>query len=177
MPKPLTVWITTDCGKFIKRWEHQTTWSASWEIYMWVKKQQLEPDMEQKTGSKLGKEYIKAVYYHPAYLTSMQSTSWEMLAGWSTSWNQDCWEKYQQPQTCRWHHPYGRKWRGTKEPLDESERAEWKSWLKTQHSKKLRSFIQSYHFMANRWGNNENSDILYFLEFQNHCRWWLQPWN
>ena len=46
---------------------------------MQVKKQQLELDMEQQTGSKLGKEYIKAVYYHPAYLTSMQSTSCEML--------------------------------------------------------------------------------------------------
>ena len=48
---------------------------------MQVKKQQLEADMEQWTGSKLGKEYIKAVYCHPAYLTSMQSISWEML-GW-----------------------------------------------------------------------------------------------
>ena len=46
---------------------------------MQVKKQQLEPDMEQQTGSKLGKEYVKAVYFHPAYLTYMQSTSWEML--------------------------------------------------------------------------------------------------
>ena len=48
---------------------------------MQVKKQQLELDMEQQTGSKLGKEYVKAVYYHPAYLTYMQSTSCEML-GW-----------------------------------------------------------------------------------------------
>ena len=48
---------------------------------MQVKKQQLEPDMEQWTGSKLGKEYFKAVYCHPAYLTSMQSTSGKML-GW-----------------------------------------------------------------------------------------------
>ena len=48
---------------------------------MQVKKQQLEPDMEQQTGSKLGKEYVKAVYCHPAYLTSIQSTSWEM-PGW-----------------------------------------------------------------------------------------------
>ena len=46
---------------------------------MQVKNQQLEPDMEQRTGSKLGKEYIKAVYCHSAYLTYMQSTSWEML--------------------------------------------------------------------------------------------------
>ena len=57
------------------------TWPASWEICMQVKKQQLELDLEQQTGSKLGKQYIKAVYCHPAYLTYMQSTSCEML-GW-----------------------------------------------------------------------------------------------
>jgi len=51
---------------------------ASWEICMQVKKQQLELDMEQQTGSKLKKEYIKAVYCHTAYLTYMQSTSCEM---------------------------------------------------------------------------------------------------
>ena len=48
---------------------------------MQVKKKQLEPDREQQTGSKSGKEYVKAVYCHPAYLTYMQSTSCEMLAG------------------------------------------------------------------------------------------------
>ena len=80
-PTPLTVWITTNCGKFWKRWEYQTTWPASWEICIQVKKQQLELDMEQQTGTKSGKEYIKAVYCHPAYLTYMQSTSCEML-GW-----------------------------------------------------------------------------------------------
>ena len=57
MLKPLTMWITTNYEKFFKRWEYQTTWPASWEICMQVKKQQLEPDMEQWTGSKLGKEY------------------------------------------------------------------------------------------------------------------------
>ena len=46
------VWITIHCGKFWKRWEYQTTWPASWETYMQVRKQQLELDMEQKTGSK-----------------------------------------------------------------------------------------------------------------------------
>ena len=81
MPKPLTVWITTNCGKFFKRWEYQTIWPASWEIGMQVKKQQLEPKMERQTGSKSGKEYVKALYCHRAYLTYMQSTSWEML-GW-----------------------------------------------------------------------------------------------
>ena len=60
-PKPLTVYITTNCGKFFKRCEYQTTLPVSWEICMQVKKQQLEPDMEQQTGSKLGKEYVNAV--------------------------------------------------------------------------------------------------------------------
>ena len=59
-PKPLTVWITANCGKFLMRWEYQTILPASWEISVKVKKQQLELDMEQWTGSKLGKEYIKA---------------------------------------------------------------------------------------------------------------------
>ena len=52
MPKPLTVWLTINCGKFWKRWEYQTTWPASWETYMQVRKQQLELDMEQQAGSK-----------------------------------------------------------------------------------------------------------------------------
>ena len=69
------------CGKFWKRWEYQTTLPSSWEICMQVNKQRLELDMEQQTSSKLGKEYVKAVYCHPAYLTYMQSTSCEM-PGW-----------------------------------------------------------------------------------------------
>ena len=52
MPKPLTVWITINCGKFFKRWEYQTTWPASWEICMQVRKQLLALDMEHWTGSK-----------------------------------------------------------------------------------------------------------------------------
>ena len=56
VPKPLTMWITANCGKFLKRWAYQTTLPASWEICMWIKKQHLEPDMEQQTGSNLGKE-------------------------------------------------------------------------------------------------------------------------
>ena len=51
-PNPLTTWITTNCGQFFKRWEYQTTWPASWETCMQVRKQQLELDMEQQTGSK-----------------------------------------------------------------------------------------------------------------------------
>ena len=82
-PKPLTVWITTNCGKFFKRQEYQSTLPASWKTCMQVKKQQLEAYMEQHTDSKLGKEYVKAC--HPAYLIFMQSTSCKML-GWMKHW-------------------------------------------------------------------------------------------
>ena len=67
MPKPLTVWITINCGKFWKRWEYQTSWPASWETCMQLRKQQLEPNIEQQAGSKLGKGYVKDVYCHFAY--------------------------------------------------------------------------------------------------------------
>ena len=79
IPKPLIVWTTRKSGKFFQRWEYQTTSPASWEICMQVRKQQLELDMEQQTGSKFGKEYVKAVYCHPACLTYMPSTSCKML--------------------------------------------------------------------------------------------------
>ena len=98
---------------------------------MHVKKQQLELGMEQQTGSQFGREYVKAVYYHPAYLTYMQNTSWEMLG----------WMKHKLESRLlgvssdrQMTSPYGRKWRRTKEPLDKSERGAWKSWLKTEHS-------------------------------------------
>ena len=64
---------------------------------MQVKKQELKPDIEQQTGSKLGKEYSKAIYTHPAHLTFMQGTSCK-VPDWMT---QDCQEKYEQPQICK----------------------------------------------------------------------------
>ena len=134
MLKHLTVWITTNCGWFLKRWEYQTTLPLSWEICVQVKKQQLEPDMEQWTGSKLGKEYVKAVYCHPANLTYMQSTSCKMLGWMKQKLESKFLGEIPIISISRWHHPYGRKQRRTKEPLDESERGEWKSWLNTQHS-------------------------------------------
>ena len=86
------------CEDVLMRWEYQTTSLASWETCMQDRKQQLELLMEQQTGSKLGKEYIKVVYCHPAYLTYMQSTSWETL-GWRKhklkAQAQDCGDKYQ----------------------------------------------------------------------------------
>ena len=63
------MWIPTI---WAKRWEYQTTWPVSWEIYVQGKKQQLELDMEQQTGSKSGKDYFKVIYCHPAYLTYVE---------------------------------------------------------------------------------------------------------
>ena len=75
MSQTLTVGITTNYRKSFKSWEYQTTLPASYKTCILVKKQQLELDMEQQTGSKQEKKYIKAVYCHPAYLTSLQNTS------------------------------------------------------------------------------------------------------
>ena len=95
MLKPLTVWITTNCGIFLMKWEYQTTLPVFWETYMWVKKKQLELDMKQWTGSKLGKEYVKAIYCHPAYLTYTQSILEKVMAphsstlAWKLPWMED----------------------------------------------------------------------------------------
>ena len=112
-------------------------------------------------------------FWSPKY---MQSTSWEML-----DWRKNKLEsrlpgEISITSDMQMTPPYGRKWRGTKEPLDESERGEWKSWLKPQHSENEDHGIWSHHFMTNRWGNSENSERLYFLELQNHCGRWLQMW-
>ena len=99
IPKPLTMWTTINCGTFFKIREYQTIWPSFWEICMQVKKQQLDLDMEHQTGSKWGKESIKAVYCHSAYLTYTQSHIMQNVGlveeQARTSWNQDIWEKYQ----------------------------------------------------------------------------------
>ena len=107
-------------GKFFKRWEYQTTLPASCETCMQVKKQQLETDMEQQTGSILGKEYV---------LAYMKSASCEMLGWMKHKLESRLPGEISISQVGRWHHSYSKEWSGTKETL-ESEREEWKSWLK-----------------------------------------------
>ena len=85
--------VNHNSGKFLKSWEYQTKLPASRETCTQVKKQQLEPYIEQWIDSKLGKEYDKAVYCHPAYLTSMQDTHAKCQTRWIRSWNQDYWKK------------------------------------------------------------------------------------
>ena len=93
----------------------------------------------------------------------MQNASCEIQVGWSSSWNPDCLEKYQQLLVCRWQNPYDIKWRRTKEPLDKGERREWKSWLKAQHSKNKDHGIQSHHIIANTWETVEMVTDFIFL--------------
>ena len=133
-PKPLTVWVTTNCEKFSKTLEYQTIWPASWEICMQVRKQQLEPDIEQWTGSKLGKEEVKTVYCHSAYLTSVWSTSCEMLGWMKHKLEARLLGQISITSGMQMTPPLWQKVKKNKKPLDESERGEWKSWLKTQHS-------------------------------------------
>ena len=132
-PKPLTVWITTN-WKILKRGEYQTTLPAFWEICIEVKKQRLELDMEIRTGSKLGKKYIKTAYCHLVCLTYMESSSWEMLGWMKHKLESRLPGKISITSDMQMIPPLCRKWRRTKEPLDESERGEWKSWLKAPHS-------------------------------------------
>ena len=108
--------------------------------------------MEKQTGSKLGRKYDKAVYCHSAYLTYVQSTSCEMTAWINHKPESRVPGKISATQICRWYQ---------KEPLDEGEKRQWKDWLKTQHPKNKDHSIKSHHFIANRWGNNGNSDRLF----------------
>ena len=143
---------------------------------MQIKKQWLELDMEQQTGSKLEKEYFKDIYCHPAYLTYMQSKyiMWndkldEAQAGIKTRSNINNY-RYADDTAVMAENEEELKSLFIK-VKEETEEASLK------HSKNKDHDIRSHHFIANRWGNNGNSDRLYFLGLQNHCIWWLQPWN
>ena len=169
MPKPLTVCFTTNCGKFFKRWEYQTTLPASWETCMQVKNHQLELDMEQQTGSNLGKEYVKAEYCHPAYLTSMQSTSCKMPD----------WMKHKLESRLPGEVSITSDTQMT--PLLWQSEEDLKSHLmKVKASEKagLKLNIQKTKIMASgliiSWqANEETMETVtdYFLGLQNHCRW------
>ena len=90
---------------------------------------------EQQTGSKSGKEYVKAVYCHPAYLTYMQSILCEMPGWMKHSLESRLPEEISITSDMQMTPPLWHKWRGAKEPLDENARGKWKRWLKTQHPK------------------------------------------
>ena len=138
-------------GKFLKKYEYQTILPASWEICMQVKKQQLGLDMKQWTDFKLVKESTKALYcLSPCLLnfyaedimlnSRLGEVQAEIKVARRNINNLRC------ADTNLRHHSYGRMWRGTEELLDEGERGECKSWLKTQYSKyRLWHFVSSFH--------------------------------
>ena len=156
------------------RWEYQTTLPASWETCMQDKKTQLELDIGQQTGSKLGKEYVKATYCHPAYLTCMQNTSCKM-PGWMN-------HKLESRLL-------GEVWKTSDDTtlIAESEEELKRLLMRVKEESdkaSLKLNVQKTNIMASSpiisWqvdGNNGNSDRCYFFRIQNHCRQWLQPWN
>ena len=161
--KPVTVWITTKCGKFlfffigkidfyfkIVHW-HFFIRELSFVflfLFLFLKRWNTRPTSlspgkpicgsrrNTMTGSKLGKEYNKAIYYHPAYFTYMQSTSYKML-GWINHKieSRSLGEISRTSERNIKNHSNGRNWGRAKECIDESERGEWKSWLETQSKK------------------------------------------
>ena len=96
------------------------------------------------------------------YLTYMHRTSWEMPGWMKLKLEPRLWGEISIISDVQITLPLWQKWRGTNEPLDEGERGEWKGWLTTLYSKNKGHSIWSHHFMASRWGNNGNSDRLYF---------------
>ena len=128
------IWLHTYIYIFFPTLFHYSLWQDIAKPVCRSKTQQLEPDMEQQTGSKLGKEYVKAVYCHPAYLSYLQSTSCEMMGWMKQKLESTMKGEISTTSDMQMTSPLWQKWRRTKEPLDESERGEWKTWLKTQHS-------------------------------------------
>ena len=155
----------------------QTTLPASWEIYMKVKKQQLEPWHEVTDWFHTGKGVRQGCILWPS-LFNLYSKYIMQNSGLN--------EAQARVKIAR-RNINNLRYADDTTLMAESEELksllmkvnekEWKSWLKTQHSKNEDHGVWSHHFMTNRWGNSGNSDRLYFLGLQNHCRWWLQPWN
>ena len=175
MPNHLTMWITINCGKFFKRWAYQTTWPASWETCMQIRKQQLELDLEQQTGSKSGKEYVKGCILSPCLFNFYEEYIMrnagldELQAGIKIA---------------------GRNINNLRCADDTTLMVESEEELKSilmkvkGESEKvgLKLNIQKTKIMASgpitSWQiDGETVADFIFGGLQNHCRWWLQPWN
>ena len=175
--KPLAMWIRTNCGKFLKRWEYQTTLPASWETYMQVKKQQLighgTTDWFQiGKGVHQGCVLSPCLFNFYAEYIMWSARMAEPQARIKIAGRNINNLRYADDTTLM-----AESEEELKSLLMKVKEESGKSWLKTQHSKNKDHGIQSHHFMANGWRYNGNSEGLYFLGLQNHCRWWLQPQN
>ena len=154
------MWITTNCGKFL-RLEIPDCLTCLLRNLFAGQEATVQPDIEQQSGSKLGKDYIRCVYYHLANLTYMQNAKLENVEAAIKISRRNISNSIYADDTT----------------LTAESEEQLKSLLmkeksgKAQRSKNEDHSIRSHHFMANRWGINGNSDRLYFLELQNHCRW------
>ena len=171
MPKPLTVWIAINCGKFWKRWEYQTCL---------LRNQYAGQEATVRTGHgttdwfQIGKAVRQGCILSPC-LFNLHAEYIMRNAGL---------EEAQAGIKIARRNINNLRYADDTTLMAESEeelksllmkvKQEWKSWLKTQHPENYDHGIWSHQFMANRWGN---SDRLYLFGLQNHCRWWLQPWN
>ena len=166
------MWITTNCGKFLKTWEYQTTWSVSWEICMQVKKQQnwtwnnrLDPNGEGVHQSCILSPCLFNLYAECIMRNARLGETQARIKIAGRNINN---LRYADDNT-----------------LMAESKEELKSLLRVKEESEkfgLKLNIQKTKIMpsgpmANRWGNNGNSERLYFFRLQNHCRWWLQPWN
>ena len=174
-PKHLTVWITTNYGKFLKRWDYQTTWPASWEADQeaTVRTGHGTTDWFQiRKGVRQG-----CIFSYHLFNLYVEYTMWntgqdKTQAGIKIVGRNINNLRYADDTTFMAE---------SKEELKSflmkvKEKSE-KNWLKAQHLKNKDQGIQSHHFMTNRWGNSGNSERLYFGGLQSHHRWWRQPWN
>ena len=172
------MWITTNCGKFWKRWEYQTIWPASSETCMQVRKQQLELDMETTDWFQIGKRVRQGCILSPLFnlyaeYIMRNAMLDEAQAGIKISGRNINNLRYADNTTLMAESEEERK-RLLMKVKVESEKVGLK--LNIQKTK-TRHGIWSHHFMGNGWGNSGNSVRLYFWGLQNHYRWWLQPWN
>ena len=172
MLKTLTVWITIHYGKFLKTWEYQTHPTCLLQNLYAGQESTVRTGHRTMDWFQIGEGICQGYIFSPclfklhvdyimrnAGLNEAQAGSRLLGEIWITSDIQmtpSLWQKAKRNWSTSW----------------ESERGNWKSWLKTQHSENKDHGIQSHHFMANRCGNNGNSDRLYFLGLHNHYGWW-----
>ena len=159
------MWIITNCGKLLKRWEYQNIMLVSWETCTWVKKQQFEPCMgiTDRFKIRLFNLYTEHIMRNAGL-------------GWVTSWNRHRREKHQQPQICRWYHSSGRRWRGNK--------ASWWGWRRICKRASLKLNIKKTKIMATGSITSWQTEGEKMEKWQissswalKSLGWWLQWWN
>jgi len=176
MPKPWTMWITANCGKFFKRWEYQTTWPASWEICMQIRKQWLELDMEQhwfQIGKGVCQSCILSLCLFNLYAEYVMK-------------NARLDEAQTRIKIARRNINNLRHADDTPFMEESGEKLNTLLMKVKEESEKdgLISTFKKTKIVASRPSTSWQIDgktmarvRLHFLGLQNHCRWWLQPWN